>query len=388
MFIIILVELTRNFKPIAVSNSKEYLGIRKGSFTSFDEMGNIETTKNSENKLEINDSLKNEITNFSYNNKNNKNINNTNSLIEKQKNSDLLNDENNKKEKSISLFSEKKIINNNNKEKILINENSSLTINQISNAANKGIVDIITIKANFVANSDCNNSKINNSIKDSLNDNTNLKNKNYNHNDAIETNKIEKKLNLKTAKSENKLIINTKDRSTNNKNNYYNDKTDFIKDLNVKENCACNNNLNNIINNDNYSNYHSNNSSVEIIKFLFEDFLDFKELINILKTKCNSENNINIKFFEEGQENPSLTLNNQQSTNISEKSINNKYNNNNNEYNSDNNYLNSSFSRNDNNSGNFFDDVYTKFNNLSKKLASKRKSVCIKLYNILKALVN
>ena len=124
-----------------------------------------------------------------------------------------------------------------------------------------------------------------------------------------------------------------------------------------------------IINNQNYNtkenteyNSFNNNSSVDIMKMLFEDFIDVNEIVVVLK-KNNNIKDANLTF-ENSAENSSSRSN---SVNFGD-NFENK------------NFLNE-------NSGNFFDNVYTKFNNISKKSALKRKNVCLKLLTILQTLV-
>lgn len=322
------------------------------------------TRKNSESKLEQNDSLKNETTKFSSNIID----------VEEEKNSNLISkkeiqDNLKEKNKPISLFAEKKLTEDLIKETIVRDkDDQNMEIDKKPKAFNKGIVDKFADKKvfeNFEHNKSQSGLCTINNINNYPINNNNIEINNENQN---------KKLNVPKLSNDN-IIYNNVNASKYDKEN-----------LTISENCECKKNIYNINTNDNSTNY-NNNPTVEIIKFLFEDFLDFKELINVLKSNSNTENSN--KLFEESQENNTLTLNNQISTNLSEKPINN-YNNDKNKNNfstNNNNYLINN-SPNDSNSGNFLDDVYTKFNNLSKKLASKRKSVCIKLYNILKALVN
>jgi hypothetical protein len=284
--------------------------------------------------------------------------------------------------KNVSLCYEKKSLEDNSLQSnainlYAINVDSNLQMGNISKAVGKGIITDIA-KSNSFANECMNQCESDTAKKD-------IDNNNIIINNNIQKKNSDKNLSLNNHKSKINNIINDNENIEILNNNYNNINK---KNINFKENCCFNNNINIRNNNNNNCASNFNNPSVEIIKFLFEDFLNFKELINVLKSNCNSDSDN--KLFEESQENLTLTLNNQLSTNLSEKSIQNNSNivvDDDKNFCCENNYLNDN-SPNDNQTANFFDDVYTKFNNLSKKLASKRKSVCMKLYNILRALVN
>lgn len=133
-------------------------------------------------------------------------------------------------------------------------------------------------------------------------------------------------------------------------------KADFLETINnegeielEKENKIS---LNKIIN---------SNPCTDILKYLFEDFIDLSELASVLKSPEN-------KISDENSENSIISYKND-SPNPMEKFESNSF-------------------LNEKPNANFFDDVYNKYNNLSIKNASKRKNVCLKLLNILKALVN